>query len=187
MIAVCASVAFHLDHVIQNPSGRFIFPSTYFNNHPFVIVNLYAPKSLQSSFNKSLLCKLQPYPLDRIFICGDFSEVVDPSLDYSSSSRKRSTSLSSLLLKENIYNVWQCMHKSEKDHTYFSQCHLSCSRIYLFLATPILLQKASSSTIGLITWSAHAPITIGLTLSNPPKSLTTWRMNTSLLAHPSYG
>lgn len=46
MIAVRASVAFHLDHVIQDPSGRFIILCASFNNHPLVIVNLYAPNNL---------------------------------------------------------------------------------------------------------------------------------------------
>lgn len=46
---------------------------------------------------------------------------------------------------------------------FFSQVHLSYSRIEMFLLDKFLLQKISLSEIGNITWTDHAPasITVG--------------------------
>lgn len=45
-------------------------------------------------------------------VCGDMNLVVDPKLDSTSSKRARPFSLANLMLKEDIYNVWRCLHAS---------------------------------------------------------------------------
>lgn len=43
MIVVCNLVAFQPQHLEIDPSGRYLILSASFNNHPLVIVNIYAP------------------------------------------------------------------------------------------------------------------------------------------------
>lgn len=171
MIAIRSSIAFTLNHLDQDPSGRYLILSASFNNQHLIIVNIYAPNIRQRSFYKSIIQKIQHYPRDRIIICGDFNEVIDPQLDSSNIKRRKSTALSSLISLEDLYDPWRCQHGTERDYSFFSNTQNSYSRIDLFLTSKALLQKISRSRIGVITWSDHAPVSI--TLSIPPEHLDT--------------
>lgn len=126
------------------------------------------------------------YLPQRFIICGDFNEIVDHSLDSSNSRRKSSYALSSLLFREDLYNIWRCAHGTERDYTCFSPTQGSYFRLDLFLTSKLLLQQVTSAHIGLITWFDHAPVTISLNTAYASKSNTTWRMNASLLTHTVY-
>lgn len=183
MIAVWGSISFQLQHTESDPMGRYLILSALFDNVHYVIVNLYAPNTHQKRFYRMIQNKLSRYPKDRIVLCGDFNDIVDPTLDSSSTSRKTLTALHFFMLLEDFYDPWRCLHGTERDYSFFSAAQGSYSRIDLFLLHKTTLQTVSQANIGLITWSDHAPVS--LISTNPTTQRgTTWRMNTSLLSHP---
>lgn len=66
---------------------------------------------------------------------------------------------------------------------YFSPSHLSYSRIDYFIVDKWTLQKVTESTIGTITSSDHAPISITLGTHQVGAPLL-WKFNASLLTNP---
>lgn len=83
-------------------------------------------------------------------------------MDISNTTNKHGfrTTLINFAQSANLYAVWRCYHSTEKDFTFFSQIHLSYSRIDMFLLDTFLLQQISKSEIGCITWTDHAPVSI---------------------------
>lgn len=116
---------------------------------------------------------------------GDFNITPSTSMDSSAPSRCHNLSLHSFLNEHQLQDVWRCQHASELDYTFFSPCHISYSRIDLFLMDQWTLKKISSSHIHSITWSDHSPVSI--TISDAlllPTFL--WRMNTHVLQESPY-
>ncbi|XP_040197762.1 olfactory receptor 11L1-like [Rana temporaria] len=117
----------------------------------------------------------------RILIGGDFNITGDPNMDTTSTTQRHQPALNPFLRTNNLFNIWRCQHGIERDFSYFSSSHLSYSRIDSFLADKITLQDVTASSIGSITWSDHAPvsITVGNRVSKVP---FIWRLDSSLIA-----
>lgn len=75
------------------------------------------------------------------------------------------------------------MHGSKRDYTFFSAPQKSYSRIDLFLVCKDILQTISCVTIGDITWSDHAPVTLQLEFRPKLQKYSLWRLNTAILAN----
>lgn len=160
-IAIRDTVLFKLRTLEVDPNGQFLILSVTFHNQVITLVNIYSPKTHQNFFFKSfcqMTHKLQPYRAGSIIICGDYNDIKDPSIDSTSSTHKSSSSLST------FFDAWRCIHCNERDYVFYSNMRKVYSRIYFFLVDKLTLQHITSSQIGLITWSDHAPISIALLL-----------------------
>uniref|UniRef100_A0A8C5MEF9 Uncharacterized protein n=1 Tax=Leptobrachium leishanense TaxID=445787 RepID=A0A8C5MEF9_9ANUR len=80
-------------------------------------------------------------------------------------------------------DVWRVHHPSVKDYTYYSPPHDTYSRIDCLQASPDCLPTVLSSSIGSITWSDHADITVQLRPFTPPAGRR-WRLDPFLLDKP---
>lgn len=80
-----------------------------------------------------------------------------------------------------LYDVWRCQHGSKRDYSYVAPSQLSYSHIDLFIVDKITLQDA---TIGIISWSDHAPLTLTIEDQSPGLPCS-WRLNATLLTDPS--
>lgn len=179
LIAIKDSVVFRHIHTIQDPQGRYIILICELNQVIFTLVNLYAPNTKQRKFLAPLFTKVAE--VITLILGGDFNTVLDPSLDSTTSARKPVSSIFPLLHKYELYDIWRCLHGSERDFTFLSAAHSSYSHIDFFFTDKRSLQNVLSASIGTISWSDHAPITLQFDtkLRNTPPPL--WRLNTSLL------
>lgn len=182
MIAVRSSVSFVLSHGQSDPLGRYLILLASLNNIPQIILNTYAPNTDQKSSYKSVMHKLQHYARDQLIICGDFNDLVDPSLDSTNTKRKRFTALSSLLLLEHLYDPLRCQHGNEKVYSFYSHAQKTYSRIDLFFLPKGLLQQVSTFSVGVITWSDHSAVSISLYSPSRANKLSLWCINASLLS-----
>lgn len=164
MIAVCDTASFQLHSLDTDPNGRFLIITATIN-FCMTLVNIYALNTNQKSFMKSLFSRLQPHKTNPIVICGDFNEVMHPSIVSTSLTRRSPSSLQLLTSQEDLFDPWRYIHSNEKAFTFYSSSHRVYLRIYLFLVDKFTLQKVASTSIGMITWSNRAPITLELCLS----------------------
>lgn len=111
---------------------------------------------------------------------GDFNITPDPHIDTKSIPKWGKPALNPLISNLHLYDVWRCQHAGDRDYTFLSSCHNSCSRIDLFLLDQCTLQNISSSSILPANWS-DSPICI--TIVDNPKTTPAclWRMNTHIL------
>lgn len=84
-----------------------------------------------------------------------------------------------------LIDAWRLFNPRERDYTFYSRPHQTYSRIDYFLIPHSQLQAIKDTTIGTITWSDHAPITLKYALSDFHKAQRMpWKLNESLLQDP---
>lgn len=131
---------------------------------------MYAPNSHQLHFLNRLIQKVTEVKKGSLLLGGDF--------------RGRIPDLGPFIQREDLFDVWRCLHATERDYTFFSGVHSSYSRIDLFLADLSLLQHTSECTI---LWSDHAAISLTIQWDHPLTPVRLWRSDTYLINHKIYG
>ncbi|CAH2221702.1 glucocorticoid modulatory element-binding 1 [Pelobates cultripes] len=91
--------------------------------------------------------------------------------------------LQSFLTRSGLVDVWRLQHPLTVDFTFFSHPHTSYSRIDMFLTSPSLIPLLHKTSIGQITWSDHADITLSVQLPQASRQWH-WRLNPTLLHVP---
>lgn len=128
--------------------------------------------------------KVKQQTYGHVVLCGDLNAISNHQLDISNTTYRKGfrTTISSFTNLTNLYDLWRCHHSTEKDFTFFSQVHLSYSRIDMFLLDKFLLQKISKSEIGTITWTDHAPVSITVGSHGFSTWANRWKNNVHLFS-----
>lgn len=185
-IAIRDSVTFQTHQAILDPGGRFIILVCEVDSVKCTLVNVYAPNSRQIAFLNKVKRKVERVKQGALIWCGDFNAIVDPSLDSTSKCSTPPVQIQPWLLATNLYDIWRCRHATEKDFTFYSNPHKIFSRIDLFLTDSLLLSQIVDCSIGTITWSDHAPISLSVSFSQSRPAPFSWRNNTYILSNPTH-
>uniref|UniRef100_A0A8C5Q8J2 exodeoxyribonuclease III n=1 Tax=Leptobrachium leishanense TaxID=445787 RepID=A0A8C5Q8J2_9ANUR len=189
------SILFHKDWTFVcsaqyvDPLGRLVILVGTLNELPITIANLYLPNENPISYLRKAYGRVKKISSGTLFLCGDFN--CTPDVDTQSShpsSKPRSPPASSRQLKEfmhsfELYDTWRICHPTTRDYTFFSHVHSSYSRIDLCLVHSSALSRLLEATIGIITWSDHAPLTLTFEAAFPPRGMGNWRLNDSLIVN----
>uniref|UniRef100_A0A8C5MF05 Reverse transcriptase domain-containing protein n=1 Tax=Leptobrachium leishanense TaxID=445787 RepID=A0A8C5MF05_9ANUR len=124
-----------------------------------------------------------------MFLCGDFNCTPDPDVD-TQTSQSRSHSRSPPRPPVNNYGN-SCIRLTymilggyvTPIHviTHIFLMSIPHSRIDLCLIHSSALSRLLEATIGIITWSDHAPLTLTFEAAFPPRGMGNWRLNDSLI------
>lgn len=87
---------------------------------------------------------------------------MDKSLDRSVGCQTFAQEICTLAAKEELPDVWRYLHASERDYIYYSTPKKTHAHIDFFLVDSAVLPCVASSSIGTITWSDHAPVSLSL-------------------------
>uniref|UniRef100_A0A8C5MWS0 Reverse transcriptase domain-containing protein n=1 Tax=Leptobrachium leishanense TaxID=445787 RepID=A0A8C5MWS0_9ANUR len=191
------SILFHKDWTFVcsaqyvDPLGRLVILVGTLNELPITIANLYLPNKNKISYLQKAYGRVKKISSGTLFLCGDFNCTPDPDVDTQSShpsSKPRSPPASSKQLREfmhsfELYDTWRICHPTTRDYTFFSHVHSSYSRIDLCLIHSSALSRLLEATIGIITWSDHAPLTLTFEAAFPPRGMGNWRLNDSLIVN----
>lgn len=169
--------------------GRYLFLKGRIGDVKVPFANLYVPNEHQDTFLKHHLEQLMQYTEGQLTIGGDLNIPLTPTEDTSSGLsstlrdvRKR---ISTSLHTAQMIDAWRLFYPGERDYTFYSRPHQTYSRIDDFLIPHRHLQAIKDTTIGSITWSDHAPITLHYALSDIHKAQRQpWRLKESLLHDP---
>lgn len=161
-----------LDHY-ADPNGRFVFLKGTLFGRRLTLVALYAPNTRQLAFLDKLLDSLSAFREGQLVVGGDFNVCPDPQMDTSSGRSTHSFTFLKHVHKSlhthHLVDCWRVLHPTTKDFSYYSVTHDVYTRIDLLLVDQGFLESLSSVSIGSITISDHAPISVSLT---PPSSDT---------------
>lgn len=178
----------HRDSMLD-PEGRFTFIKGSIGDVQLTLATIYAQNACQDTFIRHTLSKLSNFQEGQLILGGDFNTPLAPSVDTSSETSSISTKARKRIAKElheaQLMDVWRLQHPGERNYTFCSPPHKLYTRIDYFLIPHGQLHAVYDSTIGLRTWSDHAPITPIYKLSNNPSHRTRfWRLNEGLLQNP---
>lgn len=178
LVAIKNTVDWQVKDTVIDPEGRYVIITGTLNNMPITLASIYTPNTHQLRFLKRTLKVISRIKYGDLMICGDFNLTTNPELDTSSPPTKRKVSLHGLFHKENLYDVWRCLHASERDYTFYSSRHRTYSRLDMFVSDWHLLGKISSAVIKDITWSDHAVVEVTIDEGIPRGANPVWRCNT---------
>uniref|UniRef100_A0A8C5Q9K7 Endonuclease/exonuclease/phosphatase domain-containing protein n=1 Tax=Leptobrachium leishanense TaxID=445787 RepID=A0A8C5Q9K7_9ANUR len=155
----------------------------------YTFANIYAPNKSQHKFLAKFLTTLNDFTEGCLVLGGDINLPLDPLRDTSSGRSAVPIHIlrriGSLLHSNRLVDCWRALHPDDKDYTFFSHPAQTYSRLDYFFLPHYHLQDLHSATIGNLTWSDHAPITMTLTSPLYRTAAPSWRLNDSLLADPT--
>lgn len=181
LLAFKNTITWQPKEIITDPEGRYIIATGKVNGLPLTIVSLYAPNTHQLRFLQRLLKAINKVKYGNLLLSGDFNLTTNPEIDVSSTPRGRRLSLNNWFHEGGLYDVWRCLHASERDYTFYSSRHRTYSRLDMFVADWHLLRRISSAAINSITWSDHAVVEVVVADGIPRGNNPIWRCNTKNL------
>ncbi|XP_056403189.1 transmembrane protein 260 isoform X1 [Hyla sarda] len=184
-IGIHRSLPFSVQAVRVDPNARYLFIRGALLDQVVTVATVYAPNSGQVPFLIATLEELSHFAQGMILLGGDFNIPLHPLLD--ASTRRSAISYRQLSrLKKQLHSlqlcdVWRLQHPSDRDYTHFSSPHNSYSRLdYVFLSH-FHLPRLSSSQVGHMYLSDHAPVYCTVTIPSLTTPRFSWRLNESLL------
>uniref|UniRef100_H2ZW42 exodeoxyribonuclease III n=1 Tax=Latimeria chalumnae TaxID=7897 RepID=H2ZW42_LATCH len=175
-------------HVVRDPNSRFILLHRTWDTSVITLINIYAPTSDDPDFFASITALLAKFHSSPIVMGGDFNKVLDPSLDKTGPKRhipvRSLSAIAEIILDFQLLDIWRALHPLNKEFTFTSNPHKTCSCIDYFLIFHSLISKVTMAEILLQVISDHSPIQLSCLLS-PSFSLSSrWRLNGYMLQDP---
>uniref|UniRef100_A0A8C5QP47 Reverse transcriptase domain-containing protein n=1 Tax=Leptobrachium leishanense TaxID=445787 RepID=A0A8C5QP47_9ANUR len=171
--------------------GRCVLVSGTVSGQKYTFASVYGPNTPDADFWSSTHSFISSHATGHVVLGGDFNATLCPPIDRSTSHNDQTSHIPSLQDKQ-FYNfvhhagyidVWRVQHPSVKDYTYFSPVHYTYSRIDCILTSASCLPLVISSSIGSITWSDHADVSLQLRPFAPAAGRR-WRLDPFLLDKP---
>lgn len=183
-ILIDKQVPFIFEKQILDSEGRYILiTGSLFGQH-MTMLNIYAPNEECPGFMSDMITLFSFHCKGFGLIAGDFNCVMDPMVDKSPPIAMRSKSsitLNGLCEEVGLLDIWRELNPISRNYTFFSNPHKSYSRLDFFLIPSNMVHLVSNCNIGSIVISDHAPVFMGITLSQPKPQVKSWKCNTSLL------
>uniref|UniRef100_UPI001F5FC06A hypothetical protein n=1 Tax=Candidatus Ichthyocystis sparus TaxID=1561004 RepID=UPI001F5FC06A len=157
----------------------------------WTILNVYAAPDINASIFTTMTDLLLKYSCSFMILGGDWNCVLDNTLDRNpdlqiTKRNPRQRALHQMLDEVDVVDIWRIMHPYGKDHTFFSNPHKTYSRIDFFLISKVSTELVSSTSIGNIHISDHAPITSEISITKLHKHQHSWQCNRSILLDPEF-
>lgn len=106
-----------------------------------------------------------------IILAGDFNQVWDAFIDRStltgpSSIPKDRAAIHMLSEDNSLVDIWRLTNPHEREYTFFSHCHKSCSRIDMFLISNNITKQVAYCKMNAMALSDHAAVELGIDINN---------------------
>lgn len=186
-VAVLISKELHWEEVEwrSDGEGRSLMVKGKIDRQEITLATCYCPNEGQIGFLRQFLETLADFTSGTLVFGGDLNMVMDPGLDCSSNrsaiSFRQLKSIKKKLYEMQLIDVWRICHPKLKDYTFYSRVHDCYSRIDVLFVTHKDLEMITTTTIGQITLSDHAPVSMSLELKNQPLQRPKWKLNEALL------
>ncbi|XP_063297700.1 adhesion G protein-coupled receptor F5-like [Pelobates fuscus] len=166
--------------------GRYLTLTGKIGPSTYSITSLYAPTTPDPAFWQTFSAHLTTLKATFTIVGGDCNATHHPTLDRTTKSQgeprpsHNDAPFSQFLHTHNLLDIWRAQHPSTRDYTFYSHPHNTYSRIDYFLISPNITSRITHTSIGHITWSDHADISLTLSIPNMTRPWT-WKLNSQLL------
>ena len=177
-------VPFQQTKTIVDKEGRFVLVLGKIENVEITLINIYYPPDEKAQFMNEMIDLIVTQGKGMVIIGGDLNLVLNPNVDSTAGIKHKSEKNANILRRAckelGMIDVWRTLHPRTKDYTYYSNRHSTYNRLDYFLMFKKDMINITKCTIGTITLSDHAKLTLKVNL-NSNKGKYLWRMNNSLL------
>lgn len=185
-IGFARDTRFELEERLSDPEGRYLFLKGKINGRKYSLANIYGPNKNTYRTVMTILSKFETFKTGRAIVGGDFNLCLDPERDCTSRARGRGGvwpgKLKNKLHQLQLVDVWRIQQGDTRDYTFYSPVHGTYSRLDFFLIEHRMLEETAGATIGNMTFSDHAPVSLFLRVGETVIQSTGWRLNEDLLA-----
>lgn len=184
-ILIKKNVLFKLLDCIKDTSGCYVMIKGLLFGEEIALLNVYNPPGYPTNLLTTAFSKSINLNVKQTLIGGDFNCHLNPIMDKSPSGKLSFSSHAKIInafCEDMDYaDVWRAQHLIDKQYTFFSNASRSFTRNDYFLLPKVLLRSVTSSSIGTIVVSDHAPIFIQYTGVHSVIQPRHWRLTPSLL------
>lgn len=184
-IGFAKGVGFTIEERVIDPEGRFLFIRGSLKGMECSLANIYCPNNNQARFLVGILAKFETFKRGRAIIAGDFNICLEPGKDSTSRARgsegKWMKKLRKKLRHQQLVDIWRMQHQNIRDYTFYSPVHATYSRLDLFFVEHRYVEEVEGTSIGPMTFSDHAPVSLQIKLSKHETRSSSWILNEDLL------
>lgn len=134
IILVNKNLSFILLREVKDDEGRMICIKALINGIKMMLC-IYAPNKGDPSFFHEVNKTLGETD-GQIVLAGDFNQVSDPFLDRSKLSGPTTSNdraaIHMICVDMGLVDIWRLINYNDREYTFYSYCHQSYSRIYMF-------------------------------------------------------
>uniref|UniRef100_A0A670HP09 Reverse transcriptase domain-containing protein n=1 Tax=Podarcis muralis TaxID=64176 RepID=A0A670HP09_PODMU len=171
--------------LFKDEQGRILAIETQVQGEKFLTLGIYAPNEGKSEFYKKLHEIILDYSdYDNIIMMGDMNGVVSTNMDKSQNQNltkdgRLPKTFFELTDNMDLIDIWRTKNPLGKEGTFFSEAHMSWTRIDQIWVTRRLAPKTRKVEICPKTCSDHNAMKMELRLT--PTGSFRWKMNDTLL------
>ena len=171
---------------VADENGRYICVEVEYNQHKFLLVNLYAPNVDSPDFFVELFEAMQTFKTADRIICGDFNLTLGPQIDRNDSSLNNTRAQSIVMEYMNhlmLVDTWRAFNPDKRCFTWRRKGPmLSYSRIDLLLTNYALQPCINYCKIMPGFRSDHSVLYTDITCNEtPPRGKGLWKFNVAHL------
>ena len=179
----------------MDQNGRFIILEANVQDHPFLLINLYAPNKTnkQSTFFEEISEELDNLSLAvdcNIVIGGDFNVIFDPDLDGNGGNPKRKESvkcIDNICLTNVLIDIWRIRNPNAKCFTWRQKTPVIQRRLDFWLVSNGMQEDIDNVDVIPSLKSDHSAIVLSINgIENSPLGPSFWKLNSSLLDDKEY-
>ena len=195
LILIKNSLEFELKTLKVDQNGRFIILEANVQDHPFLLINLYAPNKTneQSTFFEEISEELDHLSLAvdcNIVIGGDFKVIFDPDLDGNGGNPKRKESvkcIDNMCLTNDLIDIWRIRNPNVKRFTWRQKTPVIQRRLDFWLVSNGMQEDIDNVDVVPSLKSDHSAIVLSINgIENSPRGPSFWKLNSSLLDDKEY-
>ena len=177
---------FNIGEIRKDPGGNFtLVKINFMNNMDIIIGSVYGLNQDNPQFYQKLDEEINKFGNPNMIIGGDWNSTRNFKLDNKNYNNHNNPSsqnaINELIQNFNLIDAWRVNHPNKKQYTWIQGLSNKQSRLDYFLITEELLSITGDNSIGVKYRSDHAPVSIGLRLSNHERGPGVWKLNNSLL------
>lgn len=180
-IGFASGVRFELYERKTDPEGRYLFLSGKLNATECSLAHIYGPNKNPNSFMIGMLAEFMEFKKGVAIMADNFNLCLEPGKDNMSHARGMgmawNTKVKQKLHQYQLVDAWRSQHTNSRDYTFDSPIQGTYSRLDFFLIEHRWLEAVTSSNIGIITFSDHAPVSLTLNIGQLQKKSSFWRLN----------
>lgn len=169
---------------MTDPQGCYAIVVLEVESQRLAVVNIYIPPPFKSEVLYTVLEKAATFGPLKLFVAGDFNNILDYDLDTSNPTRVQNLELGHWADSAILEEVWWWKHPLEKGYSYLSHISTSSSRIDLAFTNPALLPQVTEVSYLAGGISDHTPLQVVLTLTSGRCS-GVWRLHPGWVSEPS--
>lgn len=184
------NIDYEIHQQLKDENGNLLMADISVHGKRFSLAAIYGPNNDSPLFFKSLFEEIDRLANESVIICGDFSLVLDPEMDYYNYKQINNKNARKFLLDEievrSLSDPFRALSPLAKRYTWRKKSPLQQSRLDFFLVSEDFRQYINKCEVGISYRSDHSVVLLEFNFYEIKVGKPLWKHNNSLLQDIEY-